>query len=66
MVADNDDENKKKIKIFINDYVNIWTDHKRKNLKFIEITKSRGGNDFVLPKKIKIKLNKASFVLSKI
>ena len=66
MVADYDDENKKKIKIFIDDYVNIWTDHKRKNLKFIEITKGHGGNDFVLPKKIKIKLNKASFVLSKI
>jgi len=66
MVVDYDEENKKKIKIFIDDYVNIWTDHKRKNLKFIEIIKSHGGNDFVLPKKIKIKLNKGSFVLTKI
>tara|TARA_B100000579_G_scaffold404634_1_gene389609 strand:- start:2550 stop:3242 length:693 start_codon:yes stop_codon:yes gene_type:complete len=66
MVVDYDGENKKKIKIFIDDYVNIWTDHKRKSLKFIEITKGHGGNDFVLPKKIKIRLNKASFVLTKI
>ena len=62
----NQNENKEKTKIYINDYVNIWADHKRKNLKFIEITKNSDDGVFVLPQKIKIKLSKASFVLTKI
>ena len=39
---------------------------KRKNLKFIEITKNAEVSGFALPKKIRIKLSKASFVLTKI
>ena len=65
MVVDYD-KGKEKTKVYINDYVNIWADHKRKNLKFIEITKNAGVDGFALPKKIKIKLSKASFVLTKI
>ena len=40
--------------ILIKDYLNIWADHNRNDLKFIEFEQQLDSNDFVLPQKIKI------------
>ena len=54
--------NQLKKKILIKEYINIWADHKRNDLEYIEIV-SEGG--FFLPKKINIKFKGSVFSLIK-
>ena len=49
-------------KIIIEDYINIWADHKRKNLKYIEVVQKSDTEFFEMPLVIKIKLN--NFLIS--
>ena len=53
----------KSIKISIEEYVNIWADHKRNDLKYIEIFLEEGQ---YLPKKINIMFKGSVFSLKKI
>ena len=53
----------KSIKISIEEYVNIWADHKRNDLKYIEIFLEEGQ---YLPKKINIMFKGSIFSLKKI
>ena len=46
----------------IEDYINIWADHKRKNLKYIEVVQKSDTEFFEMPLVIKIKLN--NFLIS--
>ena len=50
-------------KISIQEYTNIWADHKRNDLEFIEIFQDQ---NHTLPKKIKIKFKGIIFVLNKV
>ena len=52
-------------KIIIKDYVNIWTDHKRNDLKFILVTQDLS-EDKYFPIMIKIKNKGLTFTLTKI
>ena len=54
---------KKSNKILIKGYTNIWADHKRNDLEYLEVEKSEGG---VLPQKIIIKFKGSLFYLTKI
>tara|TARA_Y100000590_G_scaffold422123_1_gene526473 strand:+ start:2727 stop:3413 length:687 start_codon:yes stop_codon:yes gene_type:complete len=66
VVNDETKEDGKKIKkILIKDYVNIWADHKRNDLKYIEIFQNKG-LDFQMPEEIKIKMKGIKFSLSKV
>lgn len=56
-------QKEKSIKIFIEEYSNIWADHKRNDLEFIEIFVEK---DNYLPKNIKIMFKGSVFLLSKI
>tara|TARA_B100001123_G_C15065241_1_gene929291 strand:+ start:172 stop:867 length:696 start_codon:yes stop_codon:yes gene_type:complete len=53
-------------KILIDDYVNIWADHKRKDLKFIIIKQDKKNNDVFFPRSIIIKNKGLVFSLTKI
>lgn len=50
-------------KVFIQEYTNIWADHKRKDLEFLEIYKKEKN---LLPEKIIIKFKGSTFSLNKI
>jgi len=52
-------------KIKIENYVNIWADHKRNNLRFIEY-KTKKTEVFQMPLSLKIKYKNLSFNLNKI
>ena len=53
-------------KIIIKDYFNIWTDHKRNDLKSIELELALPDENIFFPKKIKIKHKSLVFKLTKI
>jgi len=53
-------------KILIKDFVNIWADHKRNDLKYIVIEQRVPVKDDFFPKKIKIKNKNLVFKLSRI
>ena len=56
-------------KIIIADYENIWADHKRNDLKYIEIYQQNSDiccNSYVLPMYLKIKFKGLVFKLTKI
>ena len=57
---------KEKIEISIGEYVNIWTDHNRNDLKKIEFTKESGNKSFEMPSVIKIKFKQLVLKLTKI
>ena len=67
MVVDNKiKSNGKEVKkILIKNYTNIWADHKRKDLKYIEIFQNKDSG-FQMPDEIKIKMKGIKFNLSKI
>lgn len=50
------------LRILIKNYQNIWADHKKKDLQYIDIFFK---NDELLPKKIKIKFKGSVFTLNK-
>ena len=50
-------------RVFVEEYTNIWADHKRKDLEFLEIFKKR---EDLLPEKIIIKFKGYTFSLNKI
>ena len=52
--------NEKSIKILVDEYKNIWADHKRNDLEFIEIFTNK---DSFLPEKIKIMFKGSIFLL---
>ena len=52
-------------KLEIKDYTNIWADHKRNDLEYIEIFQEKTSGSFVMPHKIKIKFDGMVFVLTK-
>jgi len=52
--------------ILIEDYINIWADHKRNDLKFIKITQTDNKQKFSMPNLLKIKLKGIVFTLNKI
>ena len=49
------DENLVSKKIIITDYINIWADHKRNDLKFISTIQDLSNKNDFLPSLIKIK-----------
>ena len=53
----------KTTKISISDYVNIWTDHKRNDLKYIEITQKLEHDFLAMPSSMKIKFKGFLFKL---
>ena len=58
--------NKKNSKrLEIKDYTNIWADHKRNDLEYIEIFQEKTNGSFVMPHQIKIKFDGVIFVLTK-
>ena len=64
MAVDNNYEDR--IKIFIKDYINIWADHKKNDLKSIEVYLGGDKKKFELPDAIKINFKGVVFNLSKI
>ena len=52
--------------IFIEDYVNIWADHKRNGLEFIEIKRENNKKIFSMPGVIKIKFKGLLYKIRKI
>lgn len=52
--------------INIEDYLNIWADHNKKDLGSIQFEQIDDGGEFVLPHKVKIKYKGMVFKLSKI
>ena len=53
-------------KILIEDYVNIWADHKRNDLEYIEIIQEYRGGVFSMPETIKIKFKGLLYKLRRI
>ena len=53
-------------KIFITNYLNLWTDHKKRDLNFIFTEQNMLEKDYFLPKMIKIKNRGLVFKLTKI
>ena len=53
-------------KILIEDYVNIWADHKRNDLEYIEIKQQDSGRGFLMPEVIKVKFKGLLYKLRKI
>ena len=49
-------------KVIIEDYLNIWADHKRNDLEYLEIFKTKNN---LLPKKLNIKFKGSVFSLTK-
>ncbi len=62
----NDYENRETKKILIEDYTNIWADHKRNDLEYIEIKGEGGEGVFSMPKVMKIKFKGLLYKLRKI
>ena len=60
------ENNKEKIEISINEYVNIWTDHNKNDLKRIEFIKEGNIEAFRMPLVIKIKFKQLVFKLTKV
>lgn len=56
-------KDKNKNKILIENYNNIWADHKRNDLEYIEIYKHKEG--LLLPHKVKIKFKNILFEINK-
>ena len=54
------------IKINITEYKNIWSDHKRLDLEYIELHSDAASADFELPKLIKIKFKGLVYKVTKI
>ena len=52
-------------KIFIEDYVNIWADHKKNDLEYIEM-KQKNNKKFSMPEVMKIKFKGLLYKLRKI
>tara|TARA_B100002003_G_scaffold83360_1_gene77822 strand:+ start:634 stop:1332 length:699 start_codon:yes stop_codon:yes gene_type:complete len=52
-------------KILIEDYVNIWADHKKNNLEYIEIKQEYNEGAFSMPEVIKIKFKGLIYKLRK-
>ena len=66
-VEEQDNYEKLKIKkILIEDYINIWADHKKNDLEYIEITQSNGQEGFSMPEAMKIKFKGLLYKLRKI
>jgi len=59
-------ETKETKKILIEDYVNIWADHKRNDLEYIEIKQEYGEDAFSMPEVIKIKFKGLLYKLRRI
>ena len=53
-------------KILIEDYVNIWADHKRNDLEYVEIKQEYGEDAFSMPEVIKIKFKGLLYKLRRI
>ena len=53
-------------KILIEDYVNIWADHKRNDLEYIEIKQEYSEGSFSMPEVIKIKFKGLLYKLRRI
>ena len=53
-------------KILIEDYVNIWADHKRNDLEYVEIKQKYGEDAFSMPEAIKIKFKGLLYKLRRI
>ena len=51
------------LKIYINEFANIWADHKRNDLEYLEVER---GKKNILPEKIIIKFKGSLFYLKKI
>ena len=68
MVVKNQDdyETRKTKKILIEDYVNIWADHKRNDLEYVEIKQEYSEGAFVMPEVIKIKFKGLLYKLRRI
>ena len=59
-------ENRGTKKILIEDYMNIWADHKRNNLEYIEIKQEYSEGTFSMPEVIKIKFKGILYKLRRI
>ena len=68
MVVEKQDgyETRETKKILIEDYVNIWADHKRNDLEYIEIKQEYGEGVFSMPEVIKIKFKGLLYKLRRI
>jgi len=68
MVVENQNsyETRETKKILIEDYVNIWADHKRNDLEYVEIKQEYGGGSFSMPEVIKIKFKGLLYKLRRI
>ena len=53
-------------KILIEDYVNIWADHKRNDLEYVEIKQEHREGSFSMPEFIKIKFKGLLYKLRRI
>ena len=53
-------------KILIEDYVNIWADHKRNDLEYVEVKQEYSEGSFSMPEVIKIKFKGLLYKLRKI
>ena len=53
-------------KILIEDYVNIWADHKRNDLEYVEIKQKYSEGAFSMPTVIKIKFKGLLYKLRRI
>ena len=53
-------------KILIEDYINIWADHKRNDLEYVEIKQEYGEDAFSMPEVIKIKFKGLLYKLRRI
>ena len=62
----NDYENGEIKKVLIEDYINIWADHKRNDLEYIEIGGNSSKGVFSMPKIMKIKFRGLLYKLRKI
>ena len=59
-------ENRETKKILIEDYMNIWADHKRNDLEYIEIKQEYSEGTFSMPEVIKIKFKGLLYKLRRI
>ena len=59
-------ETKEIKKILIEDYVNIWADHKRNDLEYVEIKQEHREGSFSMPEVIKIKFKGLLYKLRRI
>ena len=59
-------ENRETKKILIEDYMNIWADHKRNDLEYIEIRQEYSEGTFSMPEVIKIKFKGLLYKLRRI